>query len=69
MPRRVKNTTKPEENKPLFPAEATISKYGFLYLSKEILAALGFQKPDKVTLKHSPDGLLVTKPTQEKATQ
>jgi len=69
MPRRVKNTTKPEENKPLFPTEASISKYGFLYLSKEILAAIGFQKPDKVLLKQTPEGLLVTKPTQEKGTQ
>jgi len=69
MPRRVKNTTKPEENKQTFPAEASISKYGFLYLSKEILAALGFQKPDKVTLKQTPEGLLITKPQQEKATQ
>jgi len=65
----VKNTTNPEENKQVFPAEASISKYGFLYLSKETLAALGFQKGDKVTLKQTPEGLLVTRPTQEKATQ
>jgi len=65
----VKNTTKPEENKQTFPAEGAINKYGFLYLSKEILAATGFQKPDKVTLKQTPEGLLVTKPTQEKVTQ
>jgi len=53
----------------VFPAEASISKYGFLYLSKETLAALGFQKGDKVTLKQTPEGLLVTKTTQEKQTQ
>jgi len=62
----VKNTSKPEENKQVFPTEASISKYGFLYLSKEILAAIGFQKTDKVTLQQTPDGLLVTKPKQEK---
>jgi len=69
MPRRVKNTSKPKENKQLFPTEASISKYGFLYLSKEILATIGFQKPDKVLLKQTPEGLLVTKPPQEKGTQ
>jgi len=33
-----------KENKQALPAETSISKYGFLYLSKEVLAALGFQK-------------------------
>jgi len=65
----VKNTTKPEENKQTFPTEASINKYGFLYLSKEILTAIGFHKPDKVTLQQTPEGLLVTKPTQEKGTE
>jgi len=50
-----------EGNKQAFPAEASINKYGFLYLSKEVLAATGFQKGDKVTLKQTPEGLLVTK--------
>jgi len=45
----------------VFPAEASISKYGFLYLSKETLAAIGFQKGDKVKLQQMSEGLLVTK--------
>jgi len=52
-----------KENKQTFPAETSISKYGFLYLSKEVLATLGFQKGDKVTLRQTPEGLLVTKVT------
>jgi len=59
--KEVKNTSTPEENKQVFPAEASINKYGFLYLSKEILADLGLQKGDKVTLQKTSDGLLVTK--------
>jgi len=43
------------------PTESSINKYGFLYLSKETLTALGFQKPQKVTLQKTPEGLLVTK--------
>jgi len=49
-----------------FPVEAEITKYGFLYFGKEVLAALGWQKGDKVTLQQMPDGLLVTKVAQEK---
>jgi len=52
-----------KENKQTFPTETSISKYGFLYLSKEVLATLGFQKGDKVTLRQTPEGLLVTKAT------
>jgi len=54
---------KTKENKQAFPTEASISKYGFLYFSKELLATLGFQKGDKVTLQQTPEGLLVTKAT------
>jgi len=50
-----------EENKQAFSAETSVNKYGFLYLSKEVLAAVGFQKGDKVTLQKTPEGLLVTK--------
>jgi len=50
-----------EGKKQALPAETSINKYGFLYLSKEILAALGFQKGDKVKLQQTPEGLLVTK--------
>jgi len=59
----VKNTSKIEETQQTFPTETSINKYGFLYLSKEILAALGFQKGDKVTLQKTSEGLLVTKAT------
>jgi len=48
-------------DKQTFPAETSINKYGFLYLSKEVLATLGFQKGDKVTLRQTPEGLLVTR--------
>jgi len=54
-----------KENKQTLPAETSINKYGFLYLSKEILAALGFQKGDRVTLRQTPEGLLVTKEVKE----
>lgn len=54
-----------KENKQTFPTETSISKYGFLYLSKEILVALGFQKGDRVTLRQTPEGLLVTKEVKE----
>jgi hypothetical protein len=54
-----------KENKQTFPTETSINKYGFLYLSKEILAALGFQKGDRVTLRQAPEGLLVTKEVKE----
>jgi len=54
-----------EKNKQTFPAETSISKYGFLYLSKEVLAALRFQKGDRVTLRQTPEGLLVTKEVKE----
>jgi len=54
-----------KENKQTFPTETSISKYGFLYLSKEILAALGFQKGEKVVLRQTPEGLLVTKEVKE----
>jgi len=57
---------KTKEVKQKFPTEASINKYGFLYFSKEVLAALGFQKGDKVTLQQTPEGLLITKATQEK---
>jgi len=50
-----------EGNKQPFTSETSINKYGFLYLSKEVLAAIGFQKGDKVTLQKTPEGLLVTK--------
>lgn len=53
------------ENKQVFPVEAEISKYGFLYFKKETLEALGFQKGDKVTLRKTPEGLLVTKPAEK----
>jgi hypothetical protein len=56
-----------KENKQTFPAETSISKYGFLYLNKEVLATLGFQKGDKVTLRQTPEGLLVTKVTVPEA--
>jgi hypothetical protein len=49
----------------LFPKESVINKYGFLYLSKEVLAALGFQKGYKVILRQTPEGLLVTKEVKE----
>ena len=45
----------------LFPKESVINKYGFLYLSKEVLAALGFQKGDKVILLQTAEGLLISK--------
>jgi hypothetical protein len=45
----------------LFPKESVINKYGFLYLSKEVLVALGFQKGDKVILRQTPEGLLISK--------
>ena len=48
-----------KENKQTLPIETSINKYGFLYLSKEILAALGFQKGERVTLRQTPEGLLV----------
>jgi hypothetical protein len=48
----------------LFPKESVINKYGFLYLSKEVLAALGFQKGDKVILRQTPEGLLISKGVQ-----
>ena len=54
-----------KENKQTFPAETSISKYGFLYLNKEVLAALGFQKGDRVILRQTPEGLLVTKEVKE----
>jgi len=54
-----------EENKQTFPTETSINKYGFLYLNKEVLAALGFQKGDRVTLRQTPEGLLVTKEVKE----
>ncbi|KPV63338.1 MAG: hypothetical protein AOA65_1346 [Candidatus Bathyarchaeota archaeon BA1] len=59
------NTSKIKETKQTFPTEATINRYGFLYLSKDILAALGFQKGEeiKVRLQQTPEGLLVTKAT------
>jgi len=57
---------KTKETKQAFPKEASINKYGFLYLSKEILTAIGFQKGDKVTLQKTPEGLLVTKTNSEK---
>ena len=50
-----------KENKQTLPTETSINKYGFLYLSKEVLATLGFQKGDKVKLQQTPEGLLVTK--------
>jgi len=50
-----------EGNKQPFTAETSINKYGFLYLSKEVLAAIGFQKGDKVILRQTSEGLLVTK--------
>lgn len=31
-----------KEEKQTFPTETSINKYGFLYLNKEVLAALGF---------------------------
>jgi len=55
-----------EKAKQKFPTEASINKYGFLYFSKEVLATLGFQKGGKVTLQQTPEGLLLTKATQEK---
>lgn len=55
------------ENKQTFPTETSISKYGFLYLNKEVLATLGFQKGDKVTLRQTSEGLLVTKVTVAQA--
>jgi len=58
--------SKIEETKQTLPTEASINKYGFLYLSKEILATIGFQKGDKVTLQKTPEGLLVTKTNSEK---
>jgi len=54
-----------KENKQTLPTMTSISKYGFLYLSKEILAALGFQKGERVTLRQTPEGLLVTKEGKE----
>jgi len=57
---------KTKEAKQNFPKEASINKYGFLYFSKEVLATLGFQKGDKVTLQKTPEGLLVTKTNSEK---
>jgi len=54
-----------DKNKKTFPTETSISKYGFLYLNKEVLAALGFQKGDRVTLRQTPEGLLVTKEAKE----
>ena len=48
-----------EENKQTFSAETSINKYGFLYLSKEVLATVGFQKGDKVRLQQTSEGLLV----------
>jgi hypothetical protein len=56
-----------KDNKEAFPAETSINKYGFLYLKKEVLATLGFQKGDKVTLRQTPEGLLVTKVTVPEA--
>lgn len=50
-----------EESKQPFTVETSINKYGFLYLNKEVLAAVGFQKGDKVRLQKTPEGLLVTK--------
>jgi len=50
-----------EGNKQPFTSETSINKYGFLYLSKEVLAAIGFQKGDKVILRQTSEGLLVTK--------
>ena len=54
-----------KENKQTLPTETSINKYGFLYLSKEVLATLGFQKGDRVTLRQMPEGLLVTKEGKE----
>jgi hypothetical protein len=50
-----------ERKKQALPAETSINKCGFLYLSKEVLAALGFQKGGKVILRQTSEGLLVTK--------
>ena len=50
-----------EENKQTFPTQTSINKYGFLYLNKEVLAAVGFQKGDKVILRQTPEGLLISK--------
>jgi len=52
-------------NKQTLPTETSINKYGFLYLSKEILATLGFQKGERVTLRQTPEGLLVTREAKE----
>jgi len=49
-----------KEEKQTFPTE-TINKYDFLYLDKEVLAALGFQKGDKVILLQMAEGLLIKK--------
>lgn len=50
-----------KEEKQTFPTETSINKYGFLYLDKEVLAALGFQKGDKVILLQTAEGLLIKK--------
>jgi len=50
-----------KEEKQTFPTETSINKYGFLYLNKEVLAALGFQKGDKVILLQTAEGLLIKK--------
>lgn len=50
-----------KEEKQTFPTETSINKYGFFYLDKEVLAALGFQKGDKVILLQTAEGLLIKK--------
>lgn len=53
----------PEHDKPAFPAESKVNKYGFIYMSGDMLAAFGLHKgaEHKLSINLEGDALTIRK--------